>query len=250
MRILPFIWGPKQRVIARELNQYGCSYGGEVIARKEAQRLHEIMMTICRRDSTIHVHADRYRGDPDFRTVMTRIVECLAVSPALRAIQYILGDDVAGIPSISLFRRVSHVTHFVPWHQDARFVLGGARVINCWIPLADVGDRAAGLEVVRLRLSEPLPLNPREDVPYGAHYIGESPQEILGRDPPRLGPHLRAGRVFLFDQFALHRTQPMVDQERVSLEVRLIAADRLSALGEEPLFSITQNGRITLPLAS
>ena len=120
-----------------------------------------------------------------------------------------------------------HAAH--GWHQDGALHFdfqaphaGGApaRLLTAWIALCACGDDAPGLEL----LCRPVPalLPPGELDPLRVQ-LGHAPGDFWR---PVLGP----GELLLFGGDILHRTHvaPTMRSDRVSLELRFVAADETS----------------------
>lgn len=123
------------------------------------------------------------------------------------------------VPSVSAFRRITRRT-YIFWHMDADGTGSWAHdpVVNCWIPLADVGrDGSPSLEL--LVNSEPLMRRVGIDPP------GHRPDSWVEENLPQAEswiPQLRMGDCLVFSHYILHRTQPMerLSGPRIGMELR------------------------------
>jgi hypothetical protein len=156
------------------------------------------------------------------------------------AAEHALRDFVAGLarivsrlfggvwhfyPERSFFRRLYDQDLYVPWHLDAdaaRTAARGGRCINIWLPLDPVGSGSPSMELIlgshnRMRNEPLIPT----DQPNG-HRSEEWAKTVPGR---HWIPSLVPGDAVLFDQYLVHRTQPIPvpPSGRTSCEFRFTA---------------------------
>jgi hypothetical protein len=155
-----------------------------------------------------------------------------------RTLTKLLGG--AWFPGASTIRRVSSNTaqQFKTWQQPIRMHCDGPTLskhtfsINLWVPLADCGVDAPGLQLV------PGPFRPlQEAVKHDAErsYVDaelEQEQQRLyssGLDgKPRFAPQMRRGDVLIFHNWIMHASYstPEMRRTRTSFELRFDAPQR------------------------
>jgi hypothetical protein len=123
------------------------------------------------------------------------------------------------IPNRSWFRRHVGTAIKVPWHidADAAAINGfGRKAFNVWMPLEPVGRDLPSLDVIRgsHRTMRKLPLLEAPNLYRDDEFVSEM-GEISS-------PCLMAGDALIFDQYTLHRTQPIgsADTLRTACEFR------------------------------
>jgi len=142
-----------------------------------------------------------------------------AAAKIARRTRSLLGGDWRLYPPRSYFRKYTGAEELVPWHIDADAAgIGRAESINVWLPLNAVGANSPSLEIAAgsHRKMRALPL-----LTEGSRYRDDSFAASAGSAiiVPRLDP----GDAAIFDQFTLHRTQPMAGVlDRTSCEFRFI----------------------------
>ena len=113
----------------------------------------------------------------------------------------------------------------VSWHVDANFIgaSGTQRVV--WVPVDTVGRDAPGLEfaipqkpVLKQTISEQFTIAR----PNGGVLTDQNLQEIFGDSYRSWRPVLEPGDCVMFDQWAVHRTDPQLDAApRTAIEFRM-----------------------------
>lgn len=128
---------------------------------------------------------------------------------------------------------------YVGWHLDANFYGFDVPLWTVWAPLVPVGEDASGLEFSISR----APDDHRSAI---RGFWNRIRPDSLGRtmiadaelarfhgttDHRIVSDRLAPGDAFVFDQFALHRTQvlPGATRERVAIEFRVVSRDRAPA---------------------
>lgn len=182
-----------------------------------------------------YLHFDRLVENPGTASYLRSFLQCMTGGKWIDNLFDYFNDDLCLILGMSLFRRVSGLSTSVPYHQDANFTGMGCEIVNSWFPLSDCGVTQPGLEVIKCG---PLNFLHSEDVKrngfdssitknhYSTHYIGDDLKAILHEcdvtQYSLLGPHVKAGDVICFNQYALHRTQPLdMASNRMNLEIRV-----------------------------
>ena len=133
----------------------------------------------------------------------------------------IFGANWRLVPARSWLRRHVGVTRKVPWHVDADAAAMGAfgrEAFNVWLPLESVGHNSPSLDVIR-----------------GSHKTMRGQRRLVAPDIYRddafaatLGhastPVLEPGDALAFDQYMLHRTQPVgsTNTTRTACEFRFV----------------------------
>ncbi len=199
---------------------------------------------------------ERYRGgplDPDFSlhssSLRLRALSGLGLDPVAVAtplwrgvlqapIDACFGDRVALLAD-QCWARCQYAPGRAPpghaahgWHQDGalHFDFGTPhagraplKMLTCWIALTPCGDHAPGLELLRQPVPHLLP-PPELD-----------PSRVDDRYAPAdfWRPVMGAGDLLLFSGDTLHRThvRPMMGNDRISLELRFVAAGDRSLQG-------------------
>lgn len=126
--------------------------------------------------------------------------------------------------------------NYVPWHLDANFYGFDVPLLTVWAPLVDVGRHAAGLEFCipvgdapaasaierfwRDRRADELGRTVLSDEELGGFFDGHAWQVT--------SEELAPGDAFVFDQYALHRTQilPTAHASRLAIEFRVASRSR------------------------
>ena len=153
----------------------------------------------------------------------TELLDC----PAIRALaEAHLGEEPRLDPN-SYVRALIPGPHIqaLPFHQDQSILR--TPLLNVWIPLAECGVHAPGLEVVVTDKSDLLAVAglPDHDLPVERARIDEHlVVETFG--PGALWrPSLRPGDVLVFAGTTVHRSHvtPAMSEPRLSVEMRLVA---------------------------
>jgi len=128
---------------------------------------------------------------------------------------------------------------YVGWHLDANFYGFDVPLWTVWAPFVPVGQDASGLEfsVSRSPADRRAAIRDlwRELRPdsEGKIVIAESERTRFHGAPDHrtVSDRLAPGDAFVFDQYALHRTQvlPGASRERLAIEYRVISRDRAPA---------------------
>lgn len=145
--------------------------------------------------------------NPDLLTRFDRIRAQTA-----EQIRKLFGPDWRPYPERSFLRRHMGVALLVPWHLDADAAkLGHAQCFNVWLPTESVGRALPSLQIARGSHRTMRTTPPREERPAIVATFGKP-----------WTPQLDAGDALVFDQFTLHRTQPIgtPDMIRTSCEFR------------------------------
>jgi hypothetical protein len=114
------------------------------------------------------------------------------------------------------------------FHQDGSYHSREAlehTSLTAWIPFADCGVDAPGLELFPYKLKEVLPLPTGKSMPY----LFCDEEEVLRRFGSELwAPSMRAGDVLLFDGFTIHRSHitSTMTRERGSADIRVFPRSR------------------------
>lgn len=118
-----------------------------------------------------------------------------------------------------------------PFHQDARAVPVGTKMLTCWIPLDCCGYDAPGLELLPKKLEENIPIT---KCPLTNHSKSEiDPKYVRSLNETGLWrPLFEAGDLMIFDGKTIHRTYltDNMTKMRHSIEIRFF--DRSCAEGE------------------
>ena len=126
--------------------------------------------------------------------------------------------------------------NYVGWHLDANFYGFEVPLWTVWAPFVPVGTDAAGLEFSVSR----SPVDRRPDI---RRFWNQLRPDAAGRveiadpvlpvfhgtpDHKVVSGSLAPGDAFVFDQYALHRTQrlPGATRERLAIEYRIVSRDR------------------------
>jgi hypothetical protein len=138
-----------------------------------------------------------------------------------RGVMHLLGDGWEWRPEGSFFRRLTKTPAHVPWHSDAEAASTlklGPRAISMWVPLVSVGETMPSLEFVRG--SHHVMRNPETPMPPDRHRPEEWVNATVAGE--RIAPRAEPGDVLVFDEFTLHRTQPLSghSSQRTSCEFR------------------------------
>jgi len=135
--------------------------------------------------------------------------------------EIIFGSTWEFVPLRSWFRRHIGFARKVPWHidADAAAISGfGQDAFNVWLPLEAVGDDLPSLDVVPSshQVMRQLPLLTGPD-----KYRDDDFVSNLGK---AVTPALRPGDALIFDQYTLHRTQPVGSEGslRTACEFRFV----------------------------
>jgi hypothetical protein len=110
------------------------------------------------------------------------------------------------------------------WHQDGAFLGRGVRTVNAWLALSACGRRAAGMQLVPLRLDRLLATGDHE-----TSFDWTVSRQTIARALPGVAvwePEFSAGDVLFFDHWFLHRTAPRPWQwrTRYAIETWFFAA--------------------------
>jgi hypothetical protein len=221
--------------IRDEMEQYGSASAGRLVDTSLAM---ETAARVLAEFGTAQpfLHFNTHLTQPQFWKVVAPLLSVVAGSDAFGQLRLALGGDICIIAEMSLVRIVTSAATSCPFHQDVNFTGSQYRIVNCWLPFRDCGGSVPGIEVLRRRFRVNLHTTRRGRTKksldpshlYAMHYIGDSLDEILGveagQDSEFLGPRIDAGEAVLFDQYCLHRTQPMAGEfQRVGLELRIAA---------------------------
>ena len=183
-------------------------------------------------DFSPHASSLRLRALAEFELEPVTLAASLSQGPLRTALEAALGARVALLAD-QCWARCQYAPGRAPpghaahgWHQDGALHFdfqasqaAGAplRMLTAWIALRACGDDAPGLEL----LCRPMPalLPPRELDPrhvQRGHAAGDFWRPVLN-----------AGELLLFGGDVLHRTHvaPSMRNDRVSLELRFVAAD-------------------------
>jgi hypothetical protein len=136
-------------------------------------------------------------------------------------------------------QKPAETLNYVPWHLDANFFGFDVPLWVVWAPFVETGLKSAGLEFC-------LPLSTSSSVSDAVirdFWRTVKPNQrgqivIESEDIPKLfqssefqivGHYLNPGDAYVFDQYALHRTQvvPGASCDRVAVEYRITSADKL-----------------------
>jgi ectoine hydroxylase-related dioxygenase (phytanoyl-CoA dioxygenase family) len=137
----------------------------------------------------------------------------------------LLGEDWYLFDQCSFFRRPNSQASLLRWHIDADGgQLNRAMCVNVWLPLDAVGGDLPSLNVIpgSHRKMRELPL-----LTGGDYDRDDAFAAALGR---AVTPRLKPGDALIFDQYTLHRSQPIACKEfsRTSCELRF-ACDTTTA---------------------
>ena len=164
----------------------------------------------------------------DAPQVLLRLIEVLADSGAIAAIEEYLGERPVLSYDKTALRRVGVDTNS-DWHQDGAFLGADLRTVNIWIALTDCGVDAPGLDVVPRRVPELL-----ETGTSGAYFDWSIGDDVVRDHAGPTGvvrPRFAAGEALLFDQFCVHRTavSPTMTKPRFAVESWFFAASTYPA---------------------
>jgi hypothetical protein len=157
-----------------------------------------------------------------------------------RGVAHLLGDGWEWRPEGSFFRRLAKAPSHVAWHSDAEAASTlklGPRAISMWVPLVSVGETMPSLEFVRG--SHHVMRNPETPMPPDRHRPEEWVNATVAGE--RIAPRAEPGDVLVFDEFTLHRTQPLSghSSQRTSCEFRF-ALPGSSRVSEEVPIAVPQ----------
>jgi ectoine hydroxylase-related dioxygenase (phytanoyl-CoA dioxygenase family) len=154
----------------------------------------------------------------------------LISSPLLTlVIKEILGEDfVWHYPS--MFRKVStsQPDGLLPFHQDYSYNQHYSKLLTCWVPLNDCGERSPGLELFGKNMSTRFP-----HVAEGRweHGISKRDLDSLIVEKHLHHPSLHTGDVILFNETTLHRTYltDHMNEDRFSMDARAVPLSAISS---------------------
>jgi hypothetical protein len=134
----------------------------------------------------------------------------------------VFGPQWRLLPERSFFRRHIGMSIPVPWHVDADAAhtveLAESGCINVWMPLDKVGRDLPSLEIVP-GSHDPMRKTPMLTGP--ARYRDDPFVSTIGKP---ITPILGLGDALVFDQYTLHRTQPVESDDivRTACEFRFV----------------------------
>lgn len=136
-------------------------------------------------------------------------------------------------------QRTEVTQNYVGWHLDANFYGFDVPLWTVWAPFVPVGTDASGLEFSVSRSSADRRAGIRgfwsqlQPDSVGRTMIADSQLSQFHGTPDHrvVSDTLTPGDAFVFDQFALHRTQilPGATRDRLAIEFRVVSRDRAPA---------------------
>lgn len=113
-------------------------------------------------------------------------------------------------PAKTFFRRHVTASTILPWHIDADAAEISEQIcFNVWLPIDAVGAELPSLEVISgsHRLTKSMPRVQSSEAYRDDQFALRMGQKVTA--------HLNLGDALIFDQFTLHRTQPIMSSGRV-----------------------------------
>lgn len=171
----------------------------------------------------------------DAPLVLCEVLDAYRISGVISAIQGYLGEPPMLAVDKTVLRKV--LSSQAVWHQDGKFMEGGARAVNVWLSLSDCGPGAKtpSIDIVPARIDEIL-----ETRQHGTRYshidIGQDLLEEVAPDRPWMTPRFSPGDALMFDERFVHRSGSGegYDQHRYSVESWFFGASRIPT-GYSPL---------------
>ena len=150
-----------------------------------------------------------------------------------------VGDYLGDVPMLAADKTVLRkvLSSQAVWHQDGKFMKGGARAVNVWLALSDCGPgtEAPSIDIVPTRISEILETRSGE-TRYSNNDIDQALLDEVAPDHPWVTPRFAPGDAVLFDEHFVHRSGSGEGyaQHRYSVESWFFGASRIPE-GYSPL---------------